>query len=85
MYACKSDKVRALLAFLVVESDKTHRREKLAGLLWPYMPEKPARHNLSQAFYNLRKSLVDSSITPESAKDDFFTATTADGASAPRR
>ena len=31
--AFKSDKVRALLAYLVVEAERPHRREKLAGLL----------------------------------------------------
>ena len=28
-----SDKVRGLLAYLAVEADRPHRREKLAGLL----------------------------------------------------
>ena len=31
----ESDKVRALLAYLAVESGAPHRRAKLAGLLWP--------------------------------------------------
>ena len=31
----ESDKVRALLAYLAVESDRAHSREKLAALLWP--------------------------------------------------
>ncbi len=31
----KSNKVRALLAYLAVEADRPHRREALAGLLWP--------------------------------------------------
>ena len=54
-----SDKTRALLAYLAVESDESHRREKLAGLLWPEMPEKRARASLSQALYNLRTLLGD--------------------------
>jgi hypothetical protein len=33
--AFKSNKVRALLAYLAVEMDRPHRREVLAGLLWP--------------------------------------------------
>ena len=36
--AFESDKVRALLAFLAVESERAHRRETLAGLLWPGDP-----------------------------------------------
>jgi DNA-binding SARP family transcriptional activator len=32
------DKVRALLAYLALEPDRPHRREALAGLLWPVFP-----------------------------------------------
>lgn len=55
----ESDKVRALLAFLAIESDRPHRRETLAGLLWPDRPERRARRNLSQALFNLRQVLGD--------------------------
>ena len=51
----ESDKVRALLAYLALEGDQPHRRETLAGLLWPEWPERSARHSLSQAIHNLRK------------------------------
>jgi DNA-binding SARP family transcriptional activator len=34
----ESDKVRALLAYLAVETGGPHRREKLAGLCWPELP-----------------------------------------------
>ena len=54
-----SDKVRALLAYLVIESDRPHRRGALASLLWPERPERTARHNLSQALFNLRTLLDD--------------------------
>ena len=37
--AFESDKVRALLAYLAVESHAPQRREKLAGLLWPELTE----------------------------------------------
>ena len=47
------DKVRALLAYLAVESDRPHRRETLAGLLWHEKSERDARHDLSQALYDL--------------------------------
>jgi DNA-binding SARP family transcriptional activator len=33
-----SDKVRALLAYLCLKTERPHRREKLAGLLWPDLP-----------------------------------------------
>ena len=52
----ESDKTRALLAYLAVERGKAQRRETLAGLLWPNMPEKRARANLNQACYSLRRT-----------------------------
>lgn len=54
-----SAKVRALLAFLAIESARPHSREALAGLLWPERPERAARHSLSQAISNLRQILGD--------------------------
>ena len=62
--AFESDKVRAMLAYLVVEASQPHRRESLAGLLWPERPERSARQNLSQALYNLRKSIGDRDADP---------------------
>jgi len=56
--------VRALLAYLVVESDRPQRREKLVGLLWPDYPEESARHNLRQALFNLRLALGDQDANP---------------------
>jgi WD40 repeat protein/DNA-binding SARP family transcriptional activator len=60
--AFDSDKVRALLAYLAVESDRAHRRGSLTGLFWPDRPERTARHSLSQAISNLRQ-LVDGDQT----------------------
>jgi DNA-binding SARP family transcriptional activator len=51
-----SDKVRALLAYLAVENGRPHRREALAGLLWPDYPESSARASLSQALFAMRKA-----------------------------
>jgi predicted ATPase/DNA-binding SARP family transcriptional activator len=53
------NKVRALLAYLAVESELPHHRETLAGLLWPEQPESNARLNLSQALSRLRRTLGD--------------------------
>lgn len=58
----ESDKVRGLLAFLATEPG-AHRRETLASLLWPEKPEREARHNLSQALYNLRRVIPSLSKT----------------------
>jgi DNA-binding SARP family transcriptional activator len=59
-----SDKVRALLAYLAVESDRPHRREVLAGLLWPDWPERDARRNLSWALSSLRTAIHDREAEP---------------------
>jgi DNA-binding SARP family transcriptional activator len=61
----KSNKVRALLAYLAVEADRPHRREMLAGLLWPERTDRDALNNLRYSLANLRKTLDDrSSATP---------------------
>jgi DNA-binding SARP family transcriptional activator/predicted ATPase len=58
------DKVRALLAYLAVEADRPHRRETLAGLLWPERPERSAHQNLSQALFKLRHAIGDHEVVP---------------------
>lgn len=60
----ESDKTRALLAYLAVESDSPHRRETLIGLLWADCPEATARHNLRQALFNLRRAIGDPAADP---------------------
>ncbi len=62
--AFESDKTRALLVYLAVESGRSHRRGSLAGLLWPDCPEQAARHNLSQALFNLRLAVGDHTARP---------------------
>ena len=64
-------KVRALLAYLAVEASypeghlrRAHRREVLAGLLWPEWPERSARTNLRNALSNLRKAIGDRDASP---------------------
>ncbi len=61
----RSDKVRALLAYLAVEADGPHRRDALAGLLWPDVPDRTARKNLRLSLHRLRDTLHD--LRPESA------------------
>ena len=55
----KYAKVRALLAYLVMESHRPWTRTTLATLLWPDQPDRVARGNLSQALTTLRKALDD--------------------------
>jgi len=54
-----TDKVRALLAYLAVEADHPHRRDALAGLLWPDQPQHRARQSLRQAISHLRQAIGD--------------------------
>ncbi len=54
-----TDKARALLAYLAVEADRPHRRDALAGLLWPDLPQARARQSLRQALTRVRKALDD--------------------------
>ncbi len=54
------DKVRALLAYLAVESDRPHRRDELVGLFWPDSAEEDARTSLRQAVAQLKAALGDS-------------------------
>ncbi|NIO72417.1 MAG: AAA family ATPase, partial [Anaerolineae bacterium] len=62
--AFKSNKVRALLAYLAVEADRPHRREVLAGLLWPDWPHRDALSNLRYALSDLRRVIDDRTAEP---------------------
>ncbi|MEW5872297.1 MAG: BTAD domain-containing putative transcriptional regulator [Chloroflexota bacterium] len=61
----RSDKARALLAYLAVEAQRPHRRDALAGLLWPELPEDKAHDNLRLTLHRLRQALSDHGIAPE--------------------
>ncbi len=56
----RSDKERALLAFLVVEADRPHRREALTGLLYPDQAQTQAQSNLRKTLFRLRAALGES-------------------------
>ncbi len=51
------DKVRALLAYLAVEAESSHRRESLAALFWPDKSSKLARQSLRQSLSTLRRAI----------------------------
>ena len=55
----RSDKVRALLAYLAVNVDRPRSRSMLADLLWPDCREATARSSLRTALSNLRHVLRD--------------------------
>lgn len=58
VYGFETDKARALLAYLVVEANRPHRRETLASLLWPDWPEAVARTNLRLTLSRVRRALT---------------------------
>jgi len=58
------EKVQALLVYLAIEADRPHRRTALANLFWPDQDATAARHNLSQALFNLRRAVLDQLDTP---------------------
>jgi non-specific serine/threonine protein kinase len=61
---------QTLLAYLLLNLGTSHRREKLAGLLWPDASEANSRSYLRKALWTLRKS-----IPPrEEGMDEYFLA-----------
>jgi len=58
----RSAKTLALLAFLALEADRAHSRERLAALLWGGFTEGAARQSLRQALYSL-SGLADGELT----------------------
>ena len=60
----KSNKIKALLAYLAVEADRPHPREALAGLLWPDYPNASALNNLRDALAALRQAIGDRQAEP---------------------
>ena len=50
---------QSLFAYLILNPSTEHRREKLAGLLWPDSSESNARNNLRQALWRIRKAIGD--------------------------
>lgn len=60
----RSNKVRALLSYLMVEWRRPWSRTTLAGLLWPDLPESSAQSNLRNALSNLRHVLGETALGP---------------------
>lgn len=60
----ESNKVRALLIYLAVESQHAHARSTIAALLWPEFPDPIALRNLRFSLSNLRKILGDQQAQP---------------------
>ena len=58
----RSEKARALLFFIVIESDTAHRRDALVEMFWPEKPEGYGRNSLKQATAILRKAFGNNDI-----------------------
>lgn len=52
-----TSKVRALLAYLVIESEQSHLRSQLATLFWGDWREEQAKANLRKSLFRLRETL----------------------------
>jgi len=61
----QSRPAQSLLAYLALNAGVTHRREKLAGLLWNEAPESNARSYLRLALWRIRKALESASLISE--------------------
>lgn len=53
-----SKRVRDLLGFLVLNRDRVHSREQLAGLFWGELDDRRARHCLNTALWRLHRVLA---------------------------
>jgi non-specific serine/threonine protein kinase len=54
--AITSRPAQSLFAYLILNAGTAHRREKLAGMLWPDSLEETARDNLRHALWRVRKA-----------------------------
>lgn len=57
--ALKTEKSRALFAYLIIENDRPHRRAKLIDMLWPDFPDKASHNSLRQSLYYIRNLFAD--------------------------
>src|SRR5918996_92390 len=65
---------QSLFAYLILSAGTKHRREKLAGLLWPDSLEETARDNLRHALWRVRKALPSNLATEYLVADDLSIA-----------
>jgi len=65
---------QSLFAYLILSAGTPHRREKLAGLLWPDSLEETARDNLRHALWRLRKAFPSNPKTEYLLADDLSIA-----------
>lgn len=66
--AITSRPAQSLFAYLILSAGTSHRREKLAGMLWPDSLEETARDNLRHALWRIRK------VFPRKTKTEYLIA-----------
>lgn len=71
----RSNKIRGLFTYLVMQPGRPHRRERLASLLWSDAPESTARNNLRSAISRLRSSLDPLLSSPQEDPSRLFQVT----------
>src|SRR5215510_4686365 len=54
---------QSLLAYLALTAGTSHRREKLAGTIWPETSDENARKNLRQELWRIRKAISSGAST----------------------
>jgi predicted ATPase/DNA-binding SARP family transcriptional activator len=72
--AITSRPAQSLFAYLILNAGTSHRREKLAGMLWPDSLEETARDNLRHALWRVRKALEPDSSNEFLQTDDLAIA-----------
>lgn len=65
---------QSLFAYLVLNGRVSHRREKLARMLWPDSPETTGRENLRHTLWRIRKALPSGPSVDFLLADDFTVA-----------
>src|SRR5438132_11781571 len=63
--AIPSRPAQSLLACLALSAGTAHRREKLAGMLWPEADKANARSNLRHALWRIRKAIETDQVAHE--------------------
>jgi DNA-binding SARP family transcriptional activator/tetratricopeptide (TPR) repeat protein len=69
-----SRSAQLLLAYLLLNPDIPHRREQLAGLLWPDYLETSARRNLRTAVWHIRRAIGERYLQADRATVGFVAA-----------
>lgn len=68
----RSKACAAILAYLAVNCERRHKREKLVGLIWPDRTDDQARNSLRQALFVLRQAFGNSSSVIAAEGDEVW-------------